>query len=125
MGKALVDAFLKTNAKVVLVAGDCDFEIKSQKNLTIIKANTNEKMFLAMKENFDNADIVICGAALNDYKVSKYIPNKIIKNENENLSLLLIANINVLASLGKQKTQPVLIGFAAQEFNDKILISKK
>ncbi|WP_338976132.1 bifunctional phosphopantothenoylcysteine decarboxylase/phosphopantothenate--cysteine ligase CoaBC [Spiroplasma endosymbiont of Monopis laevigella] len=121
MGKALVDAFLKTNAKVVLVAGDCDFEIKSQKNLTIIKANTNEKMFLAMKENFDNADIVICAAALNDYKVSKYIPNKIIKNKNENLSLSLIANIDVLAFLGKQKAQQVLIGFAAQEVNDKNL----
>lgn len=30
MGKALVDAFLKTNAKVTLVVGDCDFEIKPQ-----------------------------------------------------------------------------------------------
>ena len=121
MGKALVDAFLKTNTKVILVSGDCDFEIKSQKNLTIIKANTNEKMFLAMKENFDNADIVICTAALNDYKICKYIPKKIVKTKNENLSLSFITNIDVLAYLGKQKKQQILIGFASQEDNNKNL----
>lgn len=121
MGKALVDAFLKTNAKVTVVVGDCDFEIKPQHNLTIIKANTNQKMLLAMNENFNDADIVLCTASLNDYQISEYIPKKIVKAENENLSLSLIANIDVLAHLGKKKKQQILIGFAAQNNSDKNL----
>lgn len=121
MGKALVDAFLKTNAKVTLVVGDCDFEIKSQNNLTIIKANTNQEMLLAMSKNFNDADITLCTAALNDYQVSEYIPKKIVKAENQNLSLSLVANVDVLAHLGKKKKQQILIGFAAQNNNDSKL----
>lgn len=119
MGQALVNVFLKTNAKVTLVVGDCDFEFKSQNNLTIIKANTNQKMLLAMNENFNDADIVLCTAALNDYQISEYIPKKIVKAENESLSLSLITNIDVLAYLGKEKKQQILIGFAAQDNDDK------
>lgn len=121
MGKALVDALLKANAKVILVAADCDFEIKTQTNLTIIRANTNEKMLVAMNEYFAAVDIVICAAALNDYQISEYIPKKIVKTKNKNLSLSLVANIDVLAILGKQKKQQLLIGFAAQDDNDKML----
>lgn len=119
MGQALVAAFLKTKANVTLVAGDCDFEIKAQSNLTIIKANTNQKMLLAMDENFDHADIVICAASLNDYQINEYIPKKIVKTHNEKLSLSFSTNIDVLAYLGNKKKQQLLIGFAAQDDNNK------
>lgn len=119
MGQTLVSAFLKTNAKVTLVIGDCDFEFKSQNNLTIIKSNTNQKMLLAMNKNFNDTDIVLCTTALNDYQISEYIPKKIVKAENKSLSLSLITNIDVLAYLGKEKKQQILIGFAAQDNDDK------
>lgn len=125
MGKELVDAFLKTNAKVILVAGDFDFEIKLKKNLTIIKSNTNEKMFLSMTENFGNADIVICVAALNDYKIKNYISKKINKKENENLFLSLIPNIDVLEQLGKKKKHQILIGFANQNHKSNFNLGLK
>lgn len=119
MGAALVNAFLNAKAKVTLVAGDCDFAVTPQNNLTVIKANTNEKMLLAMNENFATADIVICVAALNDYQVDQYSVKKIVKDKSKSLSLTLVANVDVLAALGKKKQHQILIGFATQNDDEK------
>lgn len=119
MGHALVSAYLKTNAKVIAIVGDLDVKIVNHPNLTIINANTNEKMLQAMTKHFHNAHIVLCAAALNDFQSAQKNSNKISKNKN--LTLSLVANIDVLKHLGTIKTTQTLIGFAAQNKHDMAL----
>jgi len=125
MGQTLVNAFLKANAQVIAVVGDLDFETIIQPNLTIIKANTNEKMLKAMNDHFNDAEIVLCVGALNDYQLSTVCQTKIAKNNNPTLNLTLIGNIDILSSLGKKKTHQILIGFTVQDKKDLNLGSKK
>ncbi|WP_375317818.1 bifunctional phosphopantothenoylcysteine decarboxylase/phosphopantothenate--cysteine ligase CoaBC [Spiroplasma endosymbiont of Virgichneumon dumeticola] len=118
MGNALVVAYLKTNANVIAIVGDLDVKIESHPNLTVINANTNEQMLQAMIKHFHVAHIILCAAALNDYQSATYIANKINKTKNENITLSLVPNIDVLKHLGSIKTTQTLIGFVAQDSND-------
>ena len=117
MGHALARACLQTNAQVICVVGDSDILLQPHSQLTIIKANTNQTMLKAMTDNFSKADIIFCVAALNDYQVNNYTSTKISKTKQQNLTLLLAPNIDVLAQLGKNKQHQILIGFAAQDEN--------
>lgn len=121
IGHALVSAYLKTNAKVIAIVGDLDVKIVNHSNLKVINANTNEKMLQAMTKHFHDAHIVLCDAALNDFQSAQKISNKISKTKNKNLTLSLVANIDVLKHLGAMKTNQTLIGFAAQNEHDMTL----
>ncbi|MBE4704028.1 bifunctional phosphopantothenoylcysteine decarboxylase/phosphopantothenate--cysteine ligase CoaBC [Spiroplasma platyhelix] len=125
MGQALAQAFLAKNAKVIAVVGDVSIPLIKDPNLTIIRANTNQTVFAGMNKYFAQADIVVCVAALNDYQIAEQWKGKISKSQNETLKLNLIANLDVLASLGAQKTKQLLIGFSAQDSQDAIIAKEK
>lgn len=125
MGQALVSAFLKKNAKVIAIIADVSIPLIHDSNLTIIRANSNQTIFKAMDKYFLQADVVICVAALNDYQLQEQYKGKISKTEHEKLQLNLIANIDVLANLGKQKEKQLLIGFSAQDSSDSTIAKKK
>lgn len=125
MGQALVQGFLARNAKVIAVVGDISVPLIQNANLTIVSADTNQKMLDEMNKYFVQADVVVCAAALNDYQVDQPQKGKISKRENENLALNLVANLDVLASLGQQKTKQLLIGFSAQDSEDANIAKEK
>ena len=50
---------------------------------------------------------------MSDYKVKEYATEK-IKKTGETLHLELIKDLDILKSLGDQKDQQVLVGFAAE-----------
>lgn len=83
-----------------------------------VGVRTNEEMLNAVLEKFDKQDIVIKAAAVSDYKPKAYSQKKIKKNEDE-LSLPMIKDIDILKELGKLKDNQILVGFAA-ESNDLI-----
>lgn len=125
MGQALVSAFLAKNAKVIAVVADITIPLICDKNLTIINANTNETMLENMKQYFKQADVVISVAALNDYQFENVTKGKISKTTNPNLQVNLVTNIDVLATLGKEKTKQLLIGFSAQDNDDDTIGTTK
>lgn len=125
MGQALAQAFLNRGAKVIAVVGDVSIPLIQDSNLTIIRANTNQTVLTEMNKYFTQADIVVCVAALNDYQVEAQWKGKISKSENKFLKVNLIANLDVLASLGTQKTKQLLIGFSAQDTNDAAIAKEK
>lgn len=124
MGQALVKAFLSYGAKVIAIVADVSIPLLSDKNLTIVRANTNQKVLDKMQQYFNQSDIVISVAALNDYQFQQSWKGKISKSEHQKLSTNLIPNIDVLTALGKAKTKQLLIGFSAQD-NDDVTIGKK
>lgn len=125
MGQAVVQACLTKGAKVVAVVGDVSVPLISHPNLTIIRANTNETMLQAMQQHFKQVDIAICVAALSDYQVAERWQGKIKKTENQTLQVKLVGNVDVLASLGKEKTKQLLIGFSAQDSTDATIAKTK
>ena len=116
MGYAIAEEARDRGAEVVLVSGPTNLE--EPFGIATYKVNTNEEMLNEVIKHFDDADIVIKSAAVADYKPKEYSNSKIKKSSDE-LSLSLVKDNDILATLGKQKKQQLLIGFAA-ESNDLI-----
>ena len=76
----------------------------------------------AIDSHYDSADAVIMAAAVADYRVAEVADNKIKKQET--MTLELVKNPDILASLGERKQQQKLIGFAA-ETQDVITYGKE
>ncbi|MBI3521094.1 MAG: phosphopantothenoylcysteine decarboxylase, partial [Bacteroidetes bacterium] len=72
--------------------------------------------FNACQSVFTTVDIAVLSAAVADYKPKTVSDTKIKKKESD-LSLELIKTIDVLETLGKQKKQQVLVGFALETNN--------
>lgn len=111
MGIAIAEALLERGAEVTLIYGHVTEELP--RGVQSIKALTNEAMAKALQERFSGADAVIMAAAVSDYKVKQYATEK-IKKSGETLHLELIKDLDILKSLGEQKAQQILVGFAAE-----------
>ena len=82
--------------------------------LRIVKVETTAEMREAVLSEFTDSDIVIKAAAVADYRPKEVAANKIKKN-NEELTLVLEKNPDILLELGKlKKPDQVLVGFAAE-----------
>ncbi|WP_373845660.1 phosphopantothenoylcysteine decarboxylase, partial [Clostridium sp.] len=103
-------------AEVILVSGPTS--IKKPFGIKVIDVKTNAEMLKAVENNFENSDIVIKSAAVADYKPKTYSEKKIKKGDEE-LSLELQKDTDILKKLGSIKKDQVLVGFAA-ESNDLI-----
>lgn len=125
MGQAIVQACLAKGAKVIAVVGDVSVPLINHPNLMILRANTNETMLATMQQHFKEADVAICVAAVSDYQAAERQQGKIKKTEHGTLQVTLVGNVDVLATLGKEKTKQLLIGFSAQDSTDAAIAKAK
>ncbi|ABK60792.1 MULTISPECIES: bifunctional phosphopantothenoylcysteine decarboxylase/phosphopantothenate--cysteine ligase CoaBC [Clostridium] len=116
MGYAIAEEARDRGAEVILVSGPTS--IKKPFGIKVIDVKTNAEMLKAVENNFENSDIVIKSAAVADYKPKTYSEKKIKKGDEE-LSLELQKDTDILKKLGSIKKNQVLVGFAA-ESNDLI-----
>ena len=114
MGYAIAAAASKRGAEVVLVSGPVSLPVPA--GVKRISVETALEMQAAMAEQMDQADIVIMAAAVADYRVAKPATEK-IKKDDEEMSLNLVKNPDILSALGARKGQRIVVGFAA-ETND-------
>jgi phosphopantothenoylcysteine decarboxylase/phosphopantothenate--cysteine ligase len=114
MGYSIAEEARDRGAEVTLVSGPTSLKIPF--GIKIINVATNQEMYDQVLEQFKNSDIVIMSAAVADYKPSQYSNIKIKKKEN-NLSLSLEKDNDILKKLGELKKHQMLVGFAA-ESND-------
>lgn len=117
MGFALAETAAALGANIILVSGPTHLEI-SEPNLKLIRVVSNEEMYAAVNKYFSEADVVIAAAAVSDYKPKQVASQKIKKNDN-NLTLELEKTRDILATLGENKKDQMLIGFAL-ETNDEL-----
>jgi len=114
MGYAIADAFAKKGANVTLVSGPVS--LQTPKNVSRIDVQTAEEMREACLKESTNVDIIVMAAAVADYKVETRAQLKIKKEED--LTLSLVKNPDILQELGKAKTSSqTLIGFALETNN--------
>jgi phosphopantothenoylcysteine decarboxylase/phosphopantothenate--cysteine ligase len=117
MGFCLAETFLNQGAKVILISGPTAEKLH-HKNLTFLSIETALEMFEHVKNHWNKADIGVFSAAVADYRPKEVSLEKIKKN-NENLTIELVKNPDILAWAGDNKTEnQYLVGFALETTNE-------
>lgn len=116
MGFELAKVAANLGAKVVLVSGPSHCTV-SHESIRLVKVVSADDMYHAAHKNYPDADIVICAAAVADYRPKSVANQKIKKNDAE-LSIALVKTKDILLSLGKEKKKQYLVGFALETENE-------
>ncbi len=116
MGYELAKAAADLGAEVLLISGPSKLEIahSSIKKMDVVSA---DEMYQAAHSGYPIMDIVICAAAVADYRPKTVALQKIKKNE-DSFSLELVKNKDILLSLGEKKEGQYLVGFALETENE-------
>ena len=113
MGKALADMAYNMCADVVLITTkECECPYKT------VKVKSAVDMQNALNEEFDSADYIIMAAAVADYRVKSYSSEKLKKTSEDEISLTLIKNPDILRELCERRrmlssSDVKIIGFCA------------
>ena len=126
MGKCLAEVAASLGGLVHFVSGPV-----SQSNyprhpvIRVIDVTSGDEMWEECLRLYDEADIIICVAAVSDYKPKKKMKFKISKDD-ESLNLDFVKNVDIAESLGKiKKDEQILIGFALETNDAKKNAQKK
>ncbi len=122
MGYSIAQAALEKGAEVTLISGPVN--LPAPAGAELIYVETAEQMYNAVMAHYDDADIVIKAAAVADYR-PKSVAKEKIKKDDESLVIELEKNPDILAELGKQKKDQILVGFAAETNNAEENAKKK
>ena len=114
MGFALTEAALSRGANVMLITGHT--ELTPPDDAETIFVRTAAEMERAVLQAYSSAHVVIMSAAVSDYRPADYSPSK-LKKEGDSILLTLKRNTDILAELGKEKKDRLLVGFAVETDN--------
>ena len=115
MGYSLAKKANELGANVTLVIGPTNLSMDLS-NIESIRVQDSEEMFNETIKYFDNSDVIICSAAISDFKPVEVAQNK-IKKEKGLESIKLEPTTDILLELGKIKTSQFLVGFALETDN--------
>ncbi|MBS7814934.1 bifunctional phosphopantothenoylcysteine decarboxylase/phosphopantothenate--cysteine ligase CoaBC [Wohlfahrtiimonas chitiniclastica] len=113
MAAALADAFHSAGADVTLVLGPC--EAKPNTAVTIVPVESAQEMLAAVESVITEAAIFVGAAAVADYRVETIATHKMKKTAGEeSITLTLVKNPDILATVAARQDKPFVIGFAAE-----------
>jgi phosphopantothenoylcysteine decarboxylase/phosphopantothenate--cysteine ligase len=116
MGYKIAEKFLDAGAEVVLISGPSQEKLH-HKNLTLIHIESALELLQEVKSHWKSATIGVFAAAVADYRVKEQATQKIKKSEEE-LTLTLVKNPDVLLWAGEYKAEnQYLVGFALETTN--------
>ncbi|MBM7618109.1 phosphopantothenoylcysteine decarboxylase/phosphopantothenate--cysteine ligase [Weissella uvarum] len=112
MGYALAQAAAEAGAQVELIS---TVDLPVPPTVKLIPVQSASEMFKALDERFEMLDILFMAAAVADYRIAKPADQKLKKHaDHTGLTLELVENPDILATLGAKKTHQYLVGFAAE-----------
>jgi len=114
MGYALAGEAASRGAETVLVSGPTC--LQPPPGVRLERVETALEMKAAIEKHFPLLDALVMAAAVSDYRPRQRLLQKQKKDEGE-LQLVLQRNPDILAELGKQKQNQILVGFAAETEN--------
>lgn len=124
MGIAIAEVLAERGATVTLVIGPTHHQTKAH-GINTICVESAQEMYDACIHEFHETDIAILAAAVADYRPA-VMSDKKIKKKEDSYTLNLVKNPDILASLGKIKTdKQTLVGFALETDNEKENALKK
>ena len=127
MGYAVAEAAAEAGAKVVLISGPT--ALPDPERIETIRVTSAQAMFDAVHARISEMNIFIGVAAVADYRPAEVASAK-IKKSGERMSLDLVRNPDILASVATLPNRPFMVGFAAETDNleenaRQKLVSKK
>ncbi|GBE13405.1 coenzyme A biosynthesis bifunctional protein CoaBC [bacterium BMS3Bbin14] len=112
MGYALARTARRRGAQVSLVSGPVALE--PPPGVELFRVNTAREMHEQVMRLRDRASIIIKAAAVADFRPARSEPRK-IKKSTGTQAIDLVANVDILAELGrKRRPGQILVGFAAE-----------
>ncbi|HUS39679.1 MAG TPA: phosphopantothenoylcysteine decarboxylase [Pirellulales bacterium] len=117
MGCRLAEAAITAGHEVVVISGPVGIEYPSAAE--IINVVSTEEMLAVSQEAFEACDGLIGVAAPCDYRPRQVQENK-IKKTGEPLRLELIETDDVVATLGKNKGERWMVGFALETDDQRL-----
>jgi phosphopantothenoylcysteine decarboxylase/phosphopantothenate--cysteine ligase len=127
MGFDIAACAAQFGAEVTLISGPSHLNV-SDSNISLIRIVSAQEMYDACHQYFAVSDVVICAAAIADYRPKNVATTKIKKTE-DHFSIELEKTKDVLASLGQIKEKQFLVGFALETNNEienaKLKVQKK
>lgn len=114
MGYALAKVARRHGAQVTLITGPTNLSLPSVEN--IIKVRTAQEMHKAVIDNYKKSTVIIKAAAVADYRPKIFVKEK-IKKDNKPRAIELEKNPDIIAEIGQNKKNIVLVGFAMETKN--------
>jgi len=113
MGIALADEAHQAGAEVVLVS-----TVDTKKPYKVVPVNTALEMQIAVNEEFKTADCLIMAAAVADYRSKEIADVKLKKTSQDEISINLIKNPDILKEISAKKVEnQLVVGFCAESEN--------
>ncbi|MEG3658686.1 bifunctional phosphopantothenoylcysteine decarboxylase/phosphopantothenate--cysteine ligase CoaBC [Arenibacter palladensis] len=116
MGYELAKNAANLGAKVFLVSGPSHLTVQHSQ-IELIKVTSADEMYKATVALYPDMDIVICAAAVADYR-PKLVADQKIKKTSDEFTITLVKNKDILFSLGEMKKEQYLVGFALETENE-------
>ncbi|MES2605416.1 MAG: bifunctional phosphopantothenoylcysteine decarboxylase/phosphopantothenate--cysteine ligase CoaBC [Pseudomonadota bacterium] len=112
MGYAIAEAAIEAGARVTLITGPT--ALTPPDRCTVVAVTSAQEMLAACQAH--PSDIFIAVAAVADYRMAEPSSQKIKKSSDE-LTLTLVRNPDILATMAASKPKPFCVGFAAETQN--------
>lgn len=110
-GYAIAQEAAARGARVTLVAGPVS--LPDPENVDVIHVRTAREMLEACEEPFEGVDIAIFVAAVSDWRPATCANGK-IKHDGNDLSVILVPNPDIAATLGAKKGDTKVVVYAAE-----------
>ena len=117
MGFSLAEEAVKRGAKVILISGPTS-QKTSNKNIEIHRITSAKEMYDEVFKYYEKVDIAIASAAVADY-APKIVAKEKIKKSEEEFTIELVKNPDILKTMGEKKTHQFLVGFALETQNEE------
>ena len=111
-GYEVAKALSLFGASTTLVSGhNC---LEKPRNIKVIEASSALDFYQKIIKEMP-FDIFISAAAISDWKIKKFSPEKIKKNQSDTLNITLYKNLDILKNISNHKFRPkLIIGFSAE-----------
>ena len=118
MGYAIATNAMLRGANVTLVSGPTN--IKKPPFVEVVDIKSAQDMFEAVTSRADKQDVIIKSAAVADYAPATCSESKIKREKTDSMTIELVKNPDIAATLGKMKSDSqMLVGFALETDNEK------
>lgn len=114
MGYALAEEAARRGARVILVSGPVDLKARNPL-IEVRRVESAEEMLAEARTAFAGSDIAIMCAAVADYRPAAVSPSKLKRGDSPAMTLELVRNPDIAATLGSEKRPgQTLVGFALE-----------
>jgi len=115
MGYALAQAAVEAGARTILISGPT--HIAKPERVEYIAVTTAEEMLQASLAQTSECDLFIAAAAVADYRAAQIATQKMKKSGAESLTITLVKNPDIVATIAALADRPYTVGFAAESEN--------